>query len=912
MGTDALDSFEDDTGYDSEENIACSPQTSEKCRPLHSSGPTRVPSMRLTKLSMSETSPGGGGMRIDNRITATAPAWCDRRSPSSQKPPTGRISSASPRGGPPGGVVRRTSAPNILAQENASSQRTLETKGDVSLCIRLRPGDGDDICVDSPSASAVRLRQPEGRKTDASETTFNCDNAFGTDATQEQVYKDAVIPICEGVIRGYNGAVIAYGQTGSGKTYTMIGNGRSKGVAPRAVDQIFNALEKRSCWTVEVSVLEIYNERVRDLLAPGSNITHVDIHEVCAKDGNTSFRCPDATTWKAANPEEALAALTEGMRRRETAKTDMNHNSSRSHLIFTLATTQTDREIGATLRGRLHLVDLAGSERLKRSMSSDRGSFKPSNGSARSPRDQRREAGEINKSLSQLALVIQRLTSSANSVLQYVPYRDSMLTRLLAESFGGSSKTCLIITCSTLTRDREESRCSLDFGRRAKLVINKAEINLEVTHEPTPVMQAMVAKEIIDLQREKLWMLQEREMLIEERARLMDKLSKAEGLTREAVGDAMSQQERRAQEVRLLEDEKAKLQKSLTDAVRATAELQDSSAAEVAQLREVQLLLHRRLVECATEISLLKQEKEAAARRYQEEVQQMKTQAAEHERQLESRANQVAALRAELQRMAQDKAAAIAKLEQDSTELRNRWLEDVSRLEQEKAAAAALGEVEKTALRLRLQQVLADLQARPQGGLDLEEASAAAMRAEHEGAHAASQSAERSALLRSKVEAATAGVAQLERLRTKRLEDLEADAIELQNRWRSTLESSPSVPDIAGPADAPSGPPANQVSRDSSPPVQSVDLLNDSLSSPIATTRCFSLDLIENATPAPQFGTSTPPGPHIDAPAAANLPRTAWTGKGLDCDRPLLSRSELVNSADPYSLKASQKLGSPS
>merc|ERR1719410_2050555 len=186
----------------------------------------------------------------------------------------------------------------------------------------------------------------------------------------------------------------------------------------------------------------------------------------------------------------------------------MNHASSRSHLVFSLTATQNDPEIGATLHGRLHLVDLAGSERLKRSMGSDVGSnirqTSPGpGGSLRTPRDQRREAGEINKSLSQLALVIQRLTSASTSTLQMVPYRDSMLTRILAESFGGSSKTCLIITCSTQLADQEESRCSLEFGKRAKLVKNNAEINLEVAYEPSPVMQALVAKEIAELTREK-------------------------------------------------------------------------------------------------------------------------------------------------------------------------------------------------------------------------------------------------------------------------------------------------------------------------------------------------------------------------------------------------------------------------
>merc|ERR1712048_434597 len=155
--------------------------------------------------------------------------------------------------------------------------------------------------------------------------------------------------------------------------------------------------------------------------------------------------------------------------------------------------------------------------------------------SPRSPRDQRREAGEINKSLSQLALVIQRLTTKTNYM--HVPYRDSMLTRLLAESFGGNSKTCLIITCSSMMKDREETRCSLEFGKRAKLVKNKAEINLEVTHEVTPVMQALIQKELADLHKEKEDMLRQREAVVQERDDLQAQLAEAQRLLSEAAAD---------------------------------------------------------------------------------------------------------------------------------------------------------------------------------------------------------------------------------------------------------------------------------------------------------------------------------------------------------------------------------------
>jgi len=155
-------------------------------------------------------------------------------------------------------------------------------------------------------------------------------------------------------------------------------------------------------------------------------------------------------------------------------------------------------------------VDLAGSERLKRSMVSqvsnvnDGGPLPPSKSPRDSPRDlnaQRKEAGAINKSLAQLALVIQRISSGGS--LRHVPYRDSMLTRLLADSFGGSSKTCLIITCSSLERDREETRGTLEFGKRAGLVRNVAQINIEMAQEPSEVVKALLAKELAEMTKEK-------------------------------------------------------------------------------------------------------------------------------------------------------------------------------------------------------------------------------------------------------------------------------------------------------------------------------------------------------------------------------------------------------------------------
>lgn len=475
--------------------------------------------------------------------------------------------------------------------------------GKISLCARVRPGDGGEsfVCVDVKDAKTVSLKSP---MPEACDHLYSCDRTFGADATQEEVYKEAVSPICDGVLNGYNGAVIAYGQTGSGKTHTMIGSAGSRGVAPQAVTDIFKALSKRQCWTVQVSVLEIYNEKVRDLLAP--SVTCVDIREDVDKENKrTSFHCPDATCRTVVAPEEALMALNEGMKRRETARTDMNHQSSRSHLIFTLTIVQGDPAVGATLNGRLHFVDLAGSERLKRSsMTSENattGVTNPAQTSSRvsltsrSPRDspknrpmhsrsqkelpkasprerdQRREAGEINKSLSQLSLVIQRLTGlKAGNLQMVVPYRDSMLTRLLAESFGGSSKTCLIITCSPSAKDRDETLGALEFGKRAKLVENKAQINLEMKNESSPVIRACIQKEFAELHREKEAMLRERERFVKERQDLKAQLAEAQRLLTEAGAEAAKRHESHTSYIKLLEEENAAMQARLEESVRQT------------------------------------------------------------------------------------------------------------------------------------------------------------------------------------------------------------------------------------------------------------------------------------------------------------------------------------------------------
>mmetsp|Transcript_69457 Transcript_69457/g.193257 ORF Transcript_69457/g.193257 Transcript_69457/m.193257 type:complete len:1164 (+) Transcript_69457:98-3589(+) len=670
--------------------------------------PARLPSPMPWGINVNASGLGGIGSAPLHRPSS---AKLQGRSCTPPAPASPGIPQAPPSPTPRRGSFRSDS-PTARASSSRGSATLGAPRGDVSLCVRLRPvpaGTVAEATCSVEAGSCVRLRAPVGAPLTAPRTVdaeglYRCDLAFGPDVTQEQLYNQAVTPICDAVLRGYNGAVIAYGQTGSGKTHTMLGDarGHGQGVAPRVVAGIFAALQRLPSWRVEVSVLEIYNERVRDLLSPAPGVTHVDIHEIRADPAavNTSFRCPDATARPAENPEEAMATLQEGVRRRETARTDMNHVSSRSHLIFTMCVSQSDKEVGATLRSRLHIVDLAGSERLKRSMASSdsgvppvpystRGSVSGARLSAlspRSPRDQRREAGEINRSLSQLALVIQRLTSTPSGTSQYIPYRDAMLTRLLAESFGGSSKTCLIITCSTLLDDRDETKGSLEFGRRAKLVKNKAEINLEVQYEPSMVFKAMLAKETEELQRE-------RHAMLAERAANEERRVEVERLLKEATAEAKRQQEQRAADVKQLEDENGELQKRLEEVLSTVQGIQETSTRELARLEEERAELRRKLQEANAEHRALTEEHAAGLSRFERENGELR-------RRCEAQAADVARGRQreeELNRQLDEKAAENERLDAKGSALHRR-LEETARRERDQGVMVAKMEAEKISL----------------------------------------------------------------------------------------------------------------------------------------------------------------------------------------------------------------------
>jgi kinesin family protein 5 len=292
---------------------------------------------------------------------------------------------------------------------------------------------------------------------------FTFDRVFATDARQQDVFDYSIRNTVDDVLAGYNGTVFAYGQTGSGKTYTMmgadIGDPEAKGIIPRIVEQIFDRIMKSDSsieFMVKVGYMEIYMEKIRDLLVPHND--NLPIHE----DKQRGVYVKGLHEFYVGSIDEVYMMLDKGGQARAVAATNMNQESSRSHAIFVIEVTQKN-ESGSARSGRLFLVDLAGSEKVGKTGASGQ---------------TLEEAKKINKSLSSLGNVINALTDAKST---HIPYRDSKLTRILQESLGGNSRTTLIVNCSPSSYNDAETISTLRFGERAKTIKQKAKINEELS-----------------------------------------------------------------------------------------------------------------------------------------------------------------------------------------------------------------------------------------------------------------------------------------------------------------------------------------------------------------------------------------------------------------------------------------------
>ena len=341
----------------------------------------------------------------------------------------------------------------------------MATPNTIKVVARFRPQNriereaNSEQIVSFPSQEGLTLTSK-----DAS-SAFTFDRVFPTNTAQHDVFDYSIRGTVDDVLAGYNGTVFAYGQTGSGKTYTMMGAGEigdqeAKGIIPRIVEQIFHSIMSSDGsveFTVKVSYMEIYMEKIRDLLVPTND--NLPVHEDKAR----GVYVKGLHEFYVGSVEEVYEILERGGAARMVAATNMNQESSRSHSIFVIEVAQKNVETGSAKSGRLFLVDLAGSEKVGKTGASGQ---------------TLEEAKKINKSLTSLGMVINALSDGKSS---HIPYRDSKLTRILQESLGGNSRTTLIINCSPSAYNYEETVSTLRFGERAKTIKQKAKVNEELS-----------------------------------------------------------------------------------------------------------------------------------------------------------------------------------------------------------------------------------------------------------------------------------------------------------------------------------------------------------------------------------------------------------------------------------------------
>jgi centromeric protein E len=391
----------------------------------------------------------------------------------------------------------------------ASKERD-ESATAVQVCIRFRPLNRKEEATGAGSAwtampefdTVYELGEDQKPRKDTG-ATF--DKVYGTKATTEEVYAAVGAPLVENAMKGLHGTIFAYGQTSSGKTFTMQGDlndtssskggggsgggggggggaasspsssmsssstfSSTPGFVELAAHQIFRyvASTPNREFLLRLSYIEIYNEEIRDLLQPDKKLgSHLKIH-VNARSGPFVHSVSEVVT----DAASMMAALRRGEAMREVSATGMNDVSSRSHTIFKLMVESKERAArrlssdddedvdGAILESHLSFVDLAGSESVRHTNAEG---------------TRLKEAGQINKSLLTLSRVIKQISNGTG----HVNFRDSKLTHILQPSLAGNCKTVLVACATPAAIFREETRTTLAFAQRAKLIKTCAKIN---------------------------------------------------------------------------------------------------------------------------------------------------------------------------------------------------------------------------------------------------------------------------------------------------------------------------------------------------------------------------------------------------------------------------------------------------
>ncbi|XP_062902187.1 kinesin-like protein KIF1A isoform X26 [Mobula hypostoma] len=356
----------------------------------------------------------------------------------------------------------------------------------VKVAVRVRPFNSREIsreskCIIQMSGNTTTIVNPKQPK--EAPKSFNFDYSYWSHTTpadinyasQQQVYRDIGEEMLQHAFEGYNVCIFAYGQTGAGKSYTMMGKQEKEqqGIIPQLCEDLFARINDSAnanlSYSVEVSYMEIYCERVRDLLNPKTK-------------GNLRVRehpilgpyVEDLSKLAVTSYNDISDLMDSGNKARTVAATNMNETSSRSHAVFNIIFTQKthDSSVDSTSEkvSKISLVDLAGSERAD---------------STGAKGTRLKEGANINKSLTTLGKVISALAevdSGSNKnkkkkKTDFIPYRDSVLTWLLRENLGGNSRTAMVAALSPADINYDETLSTLRYADRAKQIRCNAVIN---------------------------------------------------------------------------------------------------------------------------------------------------------------------------------------------------------------------------------------------------------------------------------------------------------------------------------------------------------------------------------------------------------------------------------------------------
>ena len=372
---------------------------------------------------------------------------------------------------------------NIITNNENTNQNNDEEN--ITCYVRCRPLNSRELelnanCIEiSKDQKSIKLKNNNERN-------YTYDKIFSSETDQKTIFNEIGLPLVKKFLAGYNSTIFAYGQTGAGKTHTIIGpleslfddKNENFGLIPNILNFLFEKKEEainiikestkekleKVDYTLTCSCIEIYNEQLIDLLNNNTQFDKSDEILKIREDPKKGMYIENLTEQEINSAKKAKELLISGFKNRHVASTSMNHESSRSHLIYTLFLSS-KLELGDGIlkmrSSRLHLVDLAGSERQKYTNTTGQ---------------RIKEAGNINKSLSILGNVINAVIEFNEGKTKFVPFRDSKLTYYLKDSIGGNSKTVIIGNISQSFIQINETQSTLNFIQRAKMIKNKSKI----------------------------------------------------------------------------------------------------------------------------------------------------------------------------------------------------------------------------------------------------------------------------------------------------------------------------------------------------------------------------------------------------------------------------------------------------